>query len=63
MIKIKNNAPFYSPIMGCYVVDYKIEGNKGFKCFDSYSDGVKWIRENHPEWYAKHFTTTKTTAQ
>lgn len=60
MIKVKNNRPFYSPVMGCYVIDYKTsEGAKGFRCFDLYADGVNWLRENHPDWYGKHFTIAK----
>lgn len=59
-VKIKNNRPFYSPFLGCYVVDYSVDGQKSFKTFDDHKQGIEWIKSTFPIWFAKHYSIAKT---
>lgn len=59
-LKVKNNRPFYLNTMLCYVVDYSLDGQKGFKCFDTYKEGIEWLKSEFPDWFAKHYPQPKT---
>ena len=56
-MRVKIWIPKYMPALGCYVVDFITKNGKGFKTFDSYKEGVEWIKSAYPEYYAKHFKT------
>jgi len=58
-VKIKDNRPVYWAGMQCYKVDYSIDGEKGCKLFDTYKEGIEWIKETFPEWFAKHYSKSE----
>lgn len=59
-IKVKENRPIYRPAMLCYVVEYSIDGDKNGKYFDSYKEGIEWLKTTFPAWFAKHYKTATT---
>lgn len=54
-VKVQGNCPHYSNVMQCYVVNYSIDGNKRVKFFDTYKEGIDWLKANYPNWFKKHF--------
>lgn len=57
-VKVKNNAPYYSPIIGCYIVDYTVDGQKRGKVVGTYQEGIEWLKTTFPDWFKKHYTQT-----
>lgn len=55
-IKVEKDRPFYSPAMLCYVVNYSVDGEKQFNTFDTYKDGIEWLKITFPEWFAKKYS-------
>lgn len=58
-VKVKDNRPVYWPVMGCYKIDYSIDGNKGFNIFDTCPEGIEWLKTEFPDWFKKHYPTKK----
>lgn len=54
--EVKNNRPCYDPFMQCYKVEWKLGGEKYARYFNTYTDGIEWLKSEFPQWFKKHFT-------
>jgi hypothetical protein len=57
-VKVEKDRPYYSPALGCYVVDYSVDGEKSHKVFPDYKTGIEWLKTTFPEWFAKKYSLT-----
>jgi hypothetical protein len=54
--KVKNNRPYYDGFMQCYKVEWQLDGEKYARYFDTYKEGIGFLKSEFPEWFKKHFT-------
>lgn len=58
-IKVKSNRPCYNAFLMGYVVNYSIDGVRSFECFDTYKEGIDFLKVTFPKWFAKHYRSPK----
>jgi len=56
MLKVKNDRPFYSPFWGEYIVEWSLDGEKFSKPVGTYADGISFLKDSFPEWFAKKYS-------
>lgn len=58
MIKVAKNRPYYNHLMMCYCVEFTDDnGHKHYNYYNTYQEGIDFLKNTYPNWFNKHFTT------